>query len=126
MSDTAPDRQNVDEFLLQHIDAVPQLEGLLLLWGSRPRFWSVAEMADALFINHDQALQVLDHLTEHGLAQSAEKGFAYSSSLGRDGLMQDVERSYRRDLIRISKMIHAKSSPLGQFARAFDLRKPKG
>ena len=40
--------------------------------------------------------------------------------------MREVDFAYRRDLVRISTLIHDKaSSPIREFARAFRIRKDK-
>ena len=46
---------HVDQFLQDQIDTVPHLEALLLLWNSRPKPWSVVDMADGLFVAPEAA-----------------------------------------------------------------------
>ncbi len=128
MGEAVPNSERVDQFLLQHVDTVPHLEALLLLWNSRPRAWNVEDMAAALFLRSEATAEILARLVQLGLVVEAGNSpdFCYNpDSPERDLLMRDVELSYRRELVRISKMIHNKSSALNQFARAFDLRKPK-
>ena len=54
---------DVDQFLRDHIDTVPHLEALLLLWNSRPKEWSVEEMAKGLFLPPEAAKEILEDLT---------------------------------------------------------------
>lgn len=53
--------------------------------------------------------------------------YSYSPrSKEQDDLMHEIDVAYRRDLVRISTMIHEKaSSPIREFARAFRIRKDK-
>ena len=126
LSDSSPD---VDRFLREKIDTVPHLEALLLLWNSRPRPWSVHEMAKALFLAPDLTKAILDDLVRHrlvGLGSSGAtyEGYFYEPEPDRDDLVAAVDASYRRELIRVSRLIHSKpSASIREFARAFRLKK---
>ncbi|HXR98037.1 MAG TPA: hypothetical protein VN709_09355 [Terriglobales bacterium] len=118
----------VDDFLCQHIASVPHLEALLLLRGERERRWTGTALAKALFIGADRAGIILRDLEQRGFAQSSEEGsgeYWYHAGDGeREDMLDQVQTAYRRELVRISKLIHARSSALGEFARAFDWRRP--
>ena len=43
--------EDVYRFILAHIDSVPRLEALLLLWRSRPRPLSVEQLSRELFVD---------------------------------------------------------------------------
>jgi hypothetical protein len=130
MADDQQNLQEVDEFIQDEIDSVPHLEALLLIWRTRPRKWSVNEMARSLYVRDDVAERIL-----HGLAQrqlisiAAESGSSYFYESGpedKDRLMQKVDETYRRELVRISAMIHSKASAaVREFARAFRFKKDK-
>ncbi len=60
-------RLQVDRFILEHIDSVPQLEALLLLFNSRPKAWSADEMAKSLFVRNEVASKILDNLLHRNL-----------------------------------------------------------
>ena len=49
----------VDQFLRDQIDTVPHLEALLLLWNSRPKPWSIEDMAKGLFLAKEAAQEIL-------------------------------------------------------------------
>ena len=123
-------RKSVDEFIAREMDTVPHLEALLLLWHSRPRLWTAEEMAASLYIRDSEARGILQSLVRRKLAE-VERGqveaYGYISGHGeRDTLIAAVERTYRRELIRISRMIHAKASPgVRDFADAFRFTKDK-
>ncbi|HEY1801923.1 MAG TPA: hypothetical protein VGG46_13420 [Terriglobales bacterium] len=125
-----PAQREVDEFILRRIDSVPQLEALLLLWTSRPREWSVDDMAKALYVRTDMAQAILEDLAQRELIsdvpnQSGRYVYAVHSD-EQNRLMQAVDRTYRHELVRISTMIHAQaSSALRDFARAFRFTKEK-
>jgi hypothetical protein len=128
MSQDNPQNPRVDQFILDQIDTVPHLEALLLAWKKRPKVWPVDEMAHALFIPEDLAEQVLRDLAERELLQrSADGSFGYAAiSQEQDELVCDVEATYRRELIRVTRLIHGKApSSLREFARAFRFKKEK-
>lgn len=119
--------KEVDQFILQEIDTVPHLEALLLLWNSRPKEWTVEEMARALYVAPGTAHSILQRLTRRGLLAGGKSQEPYryiSVSTKRDRLIEAVEAAYRKDLVRISRMIHAASAPaIRDFADAFRFKK---
>ena len=117
-------------FVEQQIDSVPELEALLLLWQNRPTAWSVADIAKRLYITPDQAQVLLGDLSRKGLlAPLAEQTDLYRyepRSAELDELMACTEAVYRRQVVRISTLIHSKpSSAVRDFARAFRFTKEK-
>jgi hypothetical protein len=124
--DENPSRKTVDEFILNEIDSVPHLESLLLLWNSRPQEWSFETMANALYLSLDRTRSVIADLERRGFVTLTDKhGFLYRSS-DRDQLIELVEKTYRREIVRISNMIHFKpAASLREFARAFRLKRDR-
>jgi hypothetical protein len=130
---TMPDRQdsnrNVDQFLQDQIDTIPHLEALLLLWNGRPKLWPLEDMAKALYLSTESTKIILDDLVRLRLAglESCEgrgEKYCYASEPTRDYLMAAVDATYRRELIRVSRLIHSKpSAAVREFARAFRLKK---
>lgn len=118
-----------DQFILEQIDTVPHLEALLLVWKKRPKLWSIEEMATHLYVPYDQAGRILRELTDRGFLRETNQSpsqYDYQSSEGQDALIAEVDVTYRRDLIRISHMIHSKApSALRDFARAFRFTKDR-
>lgn len=118
------ERQQVDRFVIEEIDSVPHLEALLLLWNSRPKQWSPEEMGKALYLTTEYTQAVLQELVSHKLASSEAGRYAYEPDPERDKVIEALDRVYRREIIRISNMIHSKASPaVRAFARAFRLKK---
>ena len=118
------DSRNVDRFLIEQIDTVPHLEALLLLWNSRPGAWSSEDMAKSLYIGAGLAESILKDLARKGLVTTEGASFYYQPEPRRDLLVGSIEVTYRRELIRISRLIHTKpSAAIRDFARAFRLKK---
>ena len=117
-------------FILENIDSIPHLEALMLLWNSRPVGWTQADLASRLYVSNDQVGNVVRDLIRLQLAQEqpgTPARFSYlSRSEEQNDLMQVVDNTYRRDLVRISTMVHSKaSSSVREFARAFRFRKDR-
>jgi len=118
------ERQQVDRFVIEEIDSVPHLEALLLLWNSRPKRWLPEEMGKALYLTTEYTQSVLQELVNRKLASSEAGRYAYEPDSDRDKVIEALDRVYRREIIRISNMIHSKASPaVRAFARAFRLKK---
>jgi hypothetical protein len=121
-------RLQVDRFILAQIDSVPHLEALLLLFNSRPKAWSTEEMARSLYVRNEVASKILDSLLQRKLiAASHEKPDVFFYSVdddARNTMLHDVDAIYRKEVVRISSLIHSKASAgVRDFARAFRLKK---
>lgn len=116
------------EFVLENIDSVPQLEALMLLWNSRPVWWSCEELASRLYVPIERVTAILRDLVRLQLVSESEteppKFSYYSRSKEQNAMMLLVDEAYRRDLVRISTMLHEKASPaVRHFARAFRFKR---
>jgi predicted transcriptional regulator len=123
-------RLQVDRFILVQIDSVPQLEALLLLFNSHPKVWSTEEMANSLYVRDEVAAKILDSLLQRNLIARHSKGpdvYFYSAENGhRNSLLEAVDAVYRKEVVRVSSMIHSKGSAgVRDFARAFRIKKDK-
>jgi hypothetical protein len=123
-------QEAVNKFLLERIDSVPHLEALLLLWRDRPKQWTADEIATRLFLPADRARNILQDLARQNLIKIEEdtKGDAHFEfrSGENDGLIDAVEVTYRRELVRISNLIHSKApASVREFARAFRITKER-
>ena len=130
MNEDTPYTKEVDEFISEQIDTVPHLEALLLLWNSQPKQWTMEEMASALYVSSGTARSILQNLTRRGLliaGREAPECYRYkSASSKQDNLIQAVDTAYRRNLVRISRMIHSKAAPgIREFAQAFRFTKDR-
>lgn len=118
------------QFIHENLDSVPHLESLILLWNSRPVGWTEEELASRLYIPPEQVKTVLRDLIRLQMAQEIPGPPIKYSYLPRseelDDLMRTIDNAYRRDLVRISTMIHSKaSSPVREFAKAFRFKKDR-
>lgn len=124
MTQQHPARAHVDEFILEQIESVPHLEALLLLWNSRPRSWPFEEMAKALYISTEVTDAILQDLGQRNLIKEHSGAYSYNSDSRHDNLIQELDKTYRRELLRITRMIHSKAAPsVREFARAFRFKK---
>ncbi|HKF47342.1 MAG TPA: hypothetical protein VKB38_08280 [Terracidiphilus sp.] len=117
------------QFIREKIDSVPHLEALILFWNSRPVGWTCDELASRLYVPSEQVAEVIRDLVRlqivHETHGSPAK-YSYLPSEEKNTMMRLVDEVYRRDLVRISTMIHSKaSSPIREFARAFRIRKER-
>jgi len=118
------------EFVHENIDSVPHLEALILFWNSRPVGWSVEDLASRLYVPAEQVGSVIRDLVRLQIVQELAGGpprySYYPRSDEQNELMVLLDNAYRRDLVRISTMLHSKaSSPVREFARAFRFRKER-
>ena len=128
MTDNNQHDAEVRQFLLDQIDSVPHLEALLLLWNSRPKLWQADEMAGRLYVDREVALRLLQDLARQQLidsdAGSPERYCYRDDPADRSRLIRMVDETYRREVVRVSTLIHSKpSSPVRDFARAFRFTK---
>jgi hypothetical protein len=117
----------VVRFLNERIDTVPHLEALLMVWESGVP-WDARLLSTRLYLNEEAAQRVLQDLQLSGLLASRD---AIRFSFNREdrsaqGLMEDVARTYRRNIARVATLIHNKtSSSVREFARAFEFKKDR-
>ncbi len=121
---------DVYEFILENIDSVPHLEALILLWNSRPVWWTCEELASRLYVPMDNVTRLLRDLVRMELvadSKSSPPKYSYlPKSEAQNELLTSLDNAYRKDLVRISTMIHSKaSSSIREFARAFRFRQEK-
>ena len=130
MVDSNDKQQEVLGFIQEHIDTVPELEALLLLWQHRPNSWKAEDLAQRLYIPVEETKAVLLDLKRKQLISvdpAEDEAFRYDlESPERNDLIRRTEELYRRQIVRISTMIHSKpSSAVRDFARAFRFTKEK-
>jgi hypothetical protein len=112
------------EFLATHIDSIAELEALLLVRESRETVWDVHSLAKRLYVEEQQALEVLSHLGAHGFVERDADRFRYAPiSADLDRLAGLLAEYYRHHLIPVTQLVHAKTRRIRQFADAFKLKK---
>jgi hypothetical protein len=124
MDPKTPQISEVDAFVIEEIESVPHLEALLLLWNSRPRKWSVADMARAIYLADHETHHILRDLSQRQLIVMESDVYSYNASHPKSDVVAMLDSIYRREIVRISNMIHSKpSASVRAFARAFKLTK---
>jgi hypothetical protein len=122
MSDPLP--AELREFLARHIDSIAQLEALLLSVAAPDEVWDVPRIARRLYIGQQEASETLAHLAAHGLLAHERGGYRFcpltQELLDMASLLAE---HYRRHLIPVTNLIHAKPLRIRQFADAFKLKK---
>jgi hypothetical protein len=118
----------IDSFILKHIDSVPHLEALLLLWNTRPKPWPVEELGRRIFLSDEITRRILQDLARQGLvaaeANSTEQFRFLETSTEQTRLLAVLADTYRHELVRVSNLIHTKpSAAVLEFARAFRFKK---
>ena len=130
MTDASQPNTEVEQFILDRIDSVPHLESLLLLWNTRPSAWTVEELAARLYTKPDVAKKILEDLARESIVAAVpevqERYCYYPKSPDQDRVMELVDATYRRELVRLSTLLHRKAPPaVREFARAFRFIKEK-
>lgn len=126
--DSAEIPDDIRRFLLQHIDSVAKLEGLLLMYRNPQQDWDAAFLASRLYINSQQAATILTELSKIGLSRATEpRGHIYRYSPANESLADVVTRLesiYAKQLIPVTNLIHTRApSSLQHFADAFKMFK---
>jgi len=123
-------KNEVDQFILSRIESVPHLEALLLMRKNRPKTWTVEELAQRLYVKPEVVRSIIEDLVRKRLvlgAPHAAEQYGYAPEPDeQDQLIQAVEETYKRELVRISNLIHSKpSAAVREFARAFRFTKER-
>jgi hypothetical protein len=118
--------EDVRQFILDHIESIAQLEGLLLLRSSPGVFMCAAEISERLYISGEEAAEFLESLfLQELLDVSVDQKFTYKP--GSTELEQGVDKVaeiYARYLVPLTNLIHSKPrSKVQKFADAFKIRK---
>jgi cyanate lyase len=123
------------QFLLNAIDSIAQLEGLLWLRAHAGESWDAVTLAGQLYISADEAAVLLEHLARRDLVvieTAADlRRYAYRPATAElDAVVTRIADLYRQYLIPVTHLIHAKpqdrlTSSIEAFADAFRLRKDK-
>ena len=129
MPDPGPET-DVYEYILEKIESVPHLEAVILLWNSRPVGWTAEELASRLYVPADKTADILQDLIRQQFIQQTPGSPSRFSYLPRSEEQNEwmfrVDTAYRREIVRISTMLHSKASPsVREFARAFRFKKDR-
>lgn len=120
--------QDVQQFILQNIDSIAQLEGLLLLRNDSSVEWNAAVLSHRLYISEAETSQLLAQLEARDiLSSSGGKRPAYRyapKSPDLDEMIGRLAELYARYLVPVTNIVHSKpKSRIQEFSDAFWLRK---
>ena len=129
MPDLGPET-DVYEYILEKIESVPHLEAVILLWNSRPVGWTADELASRIYVPAERTSEILQDLIRQQFAQQTSgppPRYSYHPrNEEQNEWMFRVDTAYRREIVRISTMLHSKASPsVREFARAFRFKKDR-
>jgi hypothetical protein len=122
--------EDVKHFILENLDSVAQLEGVLILRGNPETGWSVEEIAKGLYIDQEQTTEILTHLCSLNLLTVKKASSpTYHYQPGTYELRQMVDRlaeTYAKYLVPVTNLIHSKAQTrVQQFADAFKIKRRK-
>jgi hypothetical protein len=122
---------DVKQFIVDKIDSVAELEGLLLLRRDPKTEWGVEQLAQRLYINRQQTEIILSRLLWQGFLAVKETTpikYHYQPKSPKLAEMVDVVADiYSKYLVPVTNMIHSKPEiKVQQFADAFKIRKQEG
>ena len=130
MNERKVGEEEVNRFLLDEIETVPHLEALLLLWNTRPQLWSEEKLCERLFVSADVIRSIMQDLVRRRLIEAQSKSaneYWYKCGVeATDRLIEALDDTYRKELVRVSTLIHSKApSSVRAFARAFKFTKER-
>jgi hypothetical protein len=116
--------EEVRQFIIDKIDSVAELEGLLLLRNQAEMEWDSATLAQRLYINPQQTEEIFAHLHAQGfLAVKENNLISYIYQPNSPELAKMVNRVaeiYAKYLIPVTNLIHNKpQTRVQKFADAF-------
>jgi hypothetical protein len=120
--------EDVRRFIVEKIDSVADLEGLLLLQRNEGSEWNADSLARELYTNREQAGEVLEALHLLGfltVKKNEPRTFQYQPATANLAeLVSRIAEVYSKYLIPVTNLIHSKpETRVQKFADAFDLRK---
>lgn len=114
----------MEQFVLQHIDSVAELEALLLM-RAEPVVWDPSAVGQRLYVTTETAHALLETLVQRGFLAHDHSGYRYAPAPTLAPLVDALAASYNRLLIPLANLIHSKSPAIRRFADAFRLRGDK-
>ena len=125
-NDLIPD--DIRQFIVDKIDSVAELEGLLLMYKNPETSWNIEELSQRLYISEAQTGEVVERLHSLGflaVRQDDPPNYRYQPSSDKlAGMVEQLDEFYAKYLVPVTNLIHNKPrTKVQQFADAFKLRK---
>jgi hypothetical protein len=119
-----PIPDDVRDFIVRNIDSIAQIEALLLLRAQPGVSWTVEKVAQRLYTNQQDIAEALARLAADGFLSVQAHAYRFECATPEQQAMVDrTADAYRRQLIAVTNMIHAKPRRIRQFADAFKFKK---
>jgi hypothetical protein len=116
----------VHQFLIRHVDSVAQLEALLLLRAHPGERWTAVRMAARIYTPEGVTAELLARLAGDGFLACADDMYWYDCrDLAASDTIDRLAATYKRHLIPVTNVIHAKPRRIREFADAFRFRKDR-
>ncbi|HET9942070.1 MAG TPA: hypothetical protein VFR05_01940 [Terriglobia bacterium] len=121
--------ETIQSFILEKIDSVAELEGLLILRTNPAEKWTSHKLAERLYVDEQRTAELLTNLCTKGLVtvQGDEKVREYSylpESPDLAAMVDELAYFYSKHIVPVTNLIHFRATHrVQQFADAFKLRK---
>lgn len=120
-----PLAKTIQDFILNHIHTVAQMEALLFLHSHPRDRWVAAEMAKRLYATEREIVAALAELHRDGFLSEADGHYQFDASPERAERVAELAEAYRHQLIPITNLVHGKRRSINAFSDAFKLRKDR-
>lgn len=120
--------EDVRSFVLENIDTVAQLEGLLLFRANRGAAMKPEEIAARLYISDEETEYFMNELAARGLLAKNSSGLLeyWPKSPHLEEMVNKLAEVHAKYLVPLTQLIHSKPKTRFQkFADAFRIRKDK-
>lgn len=121
--------RNVERYVTEHIDSVPEIEIMMVLYANPEEKLGVEQVARRVYVSVPMAAALLTKLVQDGVATTLAVGdvtlYHYRPATGEVAdIISQVARAYREALIPLTQLIHSKpNAALRHFADAFRIKK---
>lgn len=118
-----PLREEVRDLILRHIDTVAQLEALLFLRERPTERWDAVSVAKRLYVPPGEGAAALAGLCNDGFLVREDELYRYAPAFGDQANVDSLAKTYARQLIPITNLIHSKPRNTRAFSDASKFRK---
>jgi hypothetical protein len=119
--------EDVQKFILENIDSIAQMEGLLLLRANPDRKWSAEDVARRIYIKKSEAEIFMNRLSARQLILTSggqNPLYEYKPHPELENMVQRMADAYSRYLLPVTHLIHSKEKfKIQNFADAFKIKK---
>ena len=117
---------DLEEFILQHVGSITQLEALLLLRSSPANVWTLPTIAARLYAPETDVVAALSRLCDDRFLICQDGVYRYDGGDPEQRARIDrLAGLYASHLIPVTNLIHSKLRRIQEFASAFRFRKDR-